>query len=60
MPRIIYLLTFLSCSIAVARDARPQETSVNPGINDSFRDPDVAGVRRPLRGGEPGGVRPSS
>lgn len=41
MPRTIHLLAFLFCFITTIRDARPQETSVNPGINDSFRDPEV-------------------
>lgn len=41
MPRIIYLLVVLFCTMATARDARPQEASIKPGINDSFRDPDV-------------------
>jgi len=27
--------------VVTARDVRSQDTSVNPGINDSFRDPDV-------------------
>ena len=41
MSRTIYLLVFLFYSIAAAREAPAQKTSVNPGINDSIRDPDA-------------------
>lgn len=41
MTRVAPILAFLVCSIAPALDAWPQDRSVNPGINDSFRDPDV-------------------
>jgi SAM-dependent methyltransferase len=41
MNRTISLLTFLFCLTAALWDAQSQETSINPGINDSFRDPNV-------------------
>ena len=41
MTRTIYILAFVICAIAPPLGAWSQEKSVNPGINDSFRDPDV-------------------
>jgi hypothetical protein len=57
MPRIIYLLAFLFCSMAAARDAVQAPALTREST--ILRDPDVQ-IRRPLRSGEPGGVRPSS
>jgi predicted methyltransferase len=42
MTRITYILALVTCFIALTPSAWSQETSVNPGINDSFRDPNVA------------------
>ena len=41
MLRAIYVLTFICSALVPAGDAISQQASVNPGINDSFRDPDV-------------------
>jgi SAM-dependent methyltransferase len=41
MLRTFYLLAFICSTLVPASDAHSQQTSVNPGINDSFRDPDV-------------------
>jgi predicted methyltransferase len=41
MTRLIYVLAIVICAVAPPLSARSQETSVNPGINDSFADPDV-------------------
>lgn len=41
MTRTIYIVAFVICAIAPSSGAWSQEKSVNPGINDSFRDPDV-------------------
>jgi predicted methyltransferase len=41
MTRTTYVLALIICVIAPSLSAWSQETSVNPGINDSFRDPDV-------------------
>jgi hypothetical protein len=41
MSRTIYLLVFLFYSIAAAGEAPAQEASVDPGIKDFIRDPDV-------------------
>lgn len=41
MTRTIYIVAFIICAIAPTSVAWSQEKSVNPGINDSFRDPNV-------------------
>jgi SAM-dependent methyltransferase len=41
MNRTFYIVAFVICAIAPTSRAWSQEKSVNPGINDSFRDPDV-------------------
>jgi SAM-dependent methyltransferase len=41
MTRTIYIFAFVICAITPTSGAWSQEKSVNPGINDSFRDPDV-------------------
>ena len=41
MTRSIYIVAFAICTVAPTSGAWSQEKSVNPGINDSFRDPDV-------------------
>jgi predicted methyltransferase len=41
MTRSIYIFAFVICAVAPTSAAWSQEKSVNPGINDSFRDPDV-------------------
>lgn len=42
MTRTIYILAFVIWVIAPPLGVWSQEMNVNPGINDSFRDPDVA------------------
>ena len=41
MTRLVYIIVFVICAITPTSGAWSQEKSVNPGINDSFRDPDV-------------------
>ena len=41
MTRTIYIVAFVICAIVPTSRAWSQEKSVNPGINDSFRDPNV-------------------
>jgi SAM-dependent methyltransferase len=41
MTRTIYIVVFIICAVTPTSGAWSQEKSVNPGINDSFRDPDV-------------------
>lgn len=41
MLRNKYLVGFLTCAVSCVAIAVAQEKSVKPGVNDSFRDPDV-------------------
>lgn len=41
MTRSICIVAFVICAIVTTSRAWSQEKNVNPGINDSFRDPDV-------------------
>jgi SAM-dependent methyltransferase len=42
MTRTMRLLAVLLCAISIRSTAWSQDASVNPGINDSFRNPDVS------------------